>query len=89
MDFSDALKLIKTNHRVRRYGWNGKGMWLALSPGKTLDGGTLWSPAAAAELAGRPTSVLPYIIMFTAQGTIVPWLCSQTDMLAEDWEIAT
>ena len=26
-----------------------------------------------------------YITMKTAQGTIVPWLCSQTDMQAEDW----
>ena len=28
---------------------------------------------------------LPYIFMFTAQGDLVPWLASQTDMLAEDW----
>jgi hypothetical protein len=30
---------------------------------------------------------LPYIFMYTAQGDLVPWLASQTDMLAEDWEI--
>lgn len=29
---------------------------------------------------------LPYIYMFTAQEDLVPWLASQTDMLAEDWE---
>lgn len=28
---------------------------------------------------------LPYIYMKTAQGDLVPWLASQTDMLAEDW----
>lgn len=28
---------------------------------------------------------LPYIFMCTAQGDLVPWLASQTDMLAEDW----
>lgn len=28
---------------------------------------------------------LPYIYMFTAQGDLVPWLASQTDVLAEDW----
>jgi hypothetical protein len=28
---------------------------------------------------------LPYIYMYTAQGDLVPWLASQTDMLAEDW----
>jgi hypothetical protein len=28
---------------------------------------------------------LPYIYMKTADNHIVPWLASQTDMLAEDW----
>jgi len=31
---------------------------------------------------------LPYIYMKTAQGDLVPWLASQTDMLALDWAIA-
>ena len=30
---------------------------------------------------------LPYIFMKTAQGDLVPWLASQTDLLAEDWVI--
>jgi hypothetical protein len=30
---------------------------------------------------------LPYVYMSTAQGNLVPWLCSQTDLLADDWEI--
>ena len=30
---------------------------------------------------------LPYIYITTVQGDRVPWLASQTDMLAEDWEI--
>jgi hypothetical protein len=32
---------------------------------------------------------LPYIYMRTAQGDLVPWLASQTDMLAEDWRFAS
>lgn len=28
---------------------------------------------------------LPYIYMKTADDNLVPWLASQTDMLAEDW----
>jgi hypothetical protein len=28
---------------------------------------------------------LPYVYMSTAQGDLVPWLCSQTDLLATDW----
>jgi len=30
---------------------------------------------------------LPYIYMRTAQGDLVPWLASQTDILAHDWEL--
>lgn len=30
---------------------------------------------------------LPYIYMKTADDKLVPWLASQTDILAEDWEI--
>lgn len=31
---------------------------------------------------------LPYVYMYTAQGDLVPWLCSQSDLLATDWQIA-
>jgi hypothetical protein len=31
---------------------------------------------------------LPYIYMKTAQDDLVPWLASQTDVLAEDWSVA-
>jgi hypothetical protein len=30
---------------------------------------------------------LPYIYMFTADEKLVPWLASQSDLLAEDWHI--
>ena len=28
---------------------------------------------------------LPYFFIRTVQGDLVPWLASQTDMLADDW----
>lgn len=31
---------------------------------------------------------LPYIYIVTVQGDLVPWLASQTDLLANDWEVA-
>jgi hypothetical protein len=30
---------------------------------------------------------LPYIFMKTADDNLVPWLASQTDILAFDWEV--
>lgn len=32
---------------------------------------------------------LPYVYMCTATGDLVPWLASQTDLLADDWEVVT
>lgn len=34
-------------------------------------------------------SLAPWIGMKTADDCFVPWLASQTDLLAEDWEIVT
>ena len=30
---------------------------------------------------------LPYVYICTQQGHRVPWLCSQSDLLADDWEV--
>ena len=30
---------------------------------------------------------LPYVYLRTAGGHLVPWNCSQTDLLATDWEV--
>ena len=30
---------------------------------------------------------LPYVYIRTVQGDLVPWLCSQTDLLATDWQV--
>ena len=92
--FGWALRQLKNGHRVRRSGWNGKGMWLCLSG----TDGTREVPAAGfwaqpnreyAESQGGTAKVLPCICMKTATGEILMgWLASQTDMLAEDWEYA-
>lgn len=30
---------------------------------------------------------LPYLFIKTVQGDLVPWLASQTDLLADDWYV--
>lgn len=30
---------------------------------------------------------LPYVYMYTADRHLVPWLCSQTDLLSSDWVV--
>lgn len=76
--FGQALAALKRGARVCRAGWNGKGMWLRVPGPYTVRSGP--------DVAGIHTS-LPFIEMRTAQGHFVPWLASQTDLLAEDWII--
>lgn len=92
MDFGFAIKALKAGSRVARTGWNGRGMWLAYSPGTpNLPAEKFWATANRDYAAGRPTGtadVLPCITMRTATGEILMgWLASQTDMLSEDWTI--
>lgn len=93
MSFGHALAAMKAGERVARTGWNGKGMWLALSgPNgpREIAYENFWSKHASeyARLNGGSAAVLPCIIMKTATGEILMgWLASQTDMLAEDWTI--
>lgn len=92
MSFGHAITAMKSGEKVARAGWNGKGMWLSLSCGETRQVAAehFWSPhnaAHARELGGFAT-VLPSITMKTADGSILMgWLASQTDMLADDWQI--
>lgn len=90
MNFGQAIESLKLGKRVARAGWNGKGMWLALSPGSAaLPAERFWAPQnrAFAEQNG-PTDVLACITMKTANDEILMgWLASQTDMLADDWAI--
>jgi hypothetical protein len=91
LTFGLALEALKKGMRVARRGWNGKGMWLALSPGRDgLPADRFWSiqNGQFALEQGGTADVLPCITMKTADGKILMgWLASQTDMLSEDWEI--
>ncbi len=78
--FSEAIKYLKRGLKVCRQGWNGKGMYLAYvnSYQYKVDG----------EVHKDSLFLSPWIGMKTADGKFVPWLASQTDMLAEDWMFA-
>lgn len=85
-EFGWAIRELKNGRRVRRLGWNGKGMWLALCRG--YPNGVAPSMRDVEELGVDPEGtvyILPYVMMCTADGSFVPWLASQTDLLAEDW----
>jgi hypothetical protein len=85
MNFGDALSALKSGEKVARSGWNGKNMFLFLVPGSRFTVNR--APLLGIYPEGTEISYHAHVDMKTAQGYVVPWLCSQTDMLSEDWEI--
>lgn len=85
MNFGKAIEALKQGKKVTRKGWNGKKMFLYYVPAGRYPAKT----EAAQSIADEDGKVNygPYIAMKTAQGNVVPWLASQTDMLSEDWEV--
>lgn len=78
ISFGLAVEALKLGYKVARAGWNGKGMWLGLHK----EGGTFIRDECGTEL-----EYADYIVMKTADNKLVPWLASQTDVLADDWVI--
>ena len=82
MDFGMAIGCLKDGRRMARRGWNGKGMWIELQ-----------IPDEHSKMTR------PYIYHVAPKGSTnhygenpkeferVPWLPSNTDILAEDWMI--
>ncbi len=74
MDFGTALSAAKNGGKIARSGWNGKGLWVELQ-----------RPDEHSKMT------LPYLYLNypadaqNTPGARVPWLASQTDILAEDW----
>lgn len=83
--FEYALAHLKGGARLARSGWNGKGMFIFLVPGSRFTVNR--PPLLGIYPEGTPIEYHAHIDMKTAQGYVVPWLCSQADMLAADWEV--
>ena len=49
------------------------------------NGKGMWIELQSPDLFSKMS--LPYIYMKTADDKLVPWLASQTDLLADDWEM--
>lgn len=91
--FGTALIALKQGKKVARKGWNGKGMFIyyvepsEVSPAD-LRGAALKYVGYAQQSIKDKIKIGGHIDMKAADGSIVVgWLASQTDMLAEDWEV--
>ena len=77
--FGEAIRKLKAGQKVARKGWNGKGIYIEMQ-----------KPDEHSKMT------LPYIYIVTnglvtdntdAPKGVVPWMASQTDMLATDWRV--
>ena len=97
MTFGLAIEAMKKGYRVARKGWNGKKMCIFLTKGSDVQFQNLKQHNQDALCCARSEEIKngeqlvhisDHIDMIAADGSIViGWLASQTDMLAEDWEI--
>ena len=78
LSFGLAVEALKSGKRVTRAGWNGKGLWLELvQPSPSVD-----LPYIRLIYPVPGNGAMPY-----PNGARVPWAPSQTDVLADDWQI--
>lgn len=77
-NFGEAIKYLKRGFKVARQGWNGKDQFLVYIDPYNNDQFKLIEAAPLGTFYG-------YVAIKTNYNAIVPWLASQTDMLAEDW----
>ena len=85
MSFGLAIDALKKGLKVARKGWNGKGMFLFLVQGSKFKVNR--KPLLGIYPEGTEINYCPHIDIKTADDKVVPWLASQTDVLADDWVI--
>lgn len=84
MTFGHAIEAMKQGKKVARSRWNGKGMFIYHVPAQTYETTT----EIGKDLYGKRADCGAYISMKPASGPLViGWLASQTDILAEDWQV--
>lgn len=75
MKFGEAVEVLKEEGIARRQAWPGVDHFIFMVPGN--------GPQEAGQEFG------PYIAINDARGVIHPWTPSASDILGEDWEVAT
>jgi len=77
MNFGQAIEELRDGQCVARAGWNGKGIFIKLQVPDQYS--KMTSPYIYIDTTGLRTDNPD------APKSRVPWLASQTDMLAVDW----
>ena len=88
MNFGLAIEAAKKGAKITRRGWNGKGMWVVYRTGYPEGIPCNKNTADAVGIPeGSLFKVRPYLQMKCVDGSFQMWLASQSDILADDWEV--
>ena len=92
LTFGLAIEALKQGKKVARAGWNGKGMWLKYIGGifNNMGSNDYGDVILFDDSLSKKVFIKPWIgimIPDDEDGNLIPWSASQTDMLAEDWQI--
>jgi len=87
MTFGLAIEAMKKGFKVGRAGWNGKGMFVYYVPAASYPAARNAMQTMVGIFENDMVPYRDYLAMKTVDNQVVPWLASQTDMLANDWSI--
>jgi hypothetical protein len=81
LSFGHALVALRAGQKLSRKGWNGAGLY--------VEACYFAYPDASTDKQKLPFLALHYPAGSNAypNGAIIPWAASQTDVLANDWQI--
>lgn len=100
MDIGQAVEVLRGGGKVCREGWNEKGTEPYVYMGQAMEvmrssggkecregwsGKGVWIALQVPNRVSKMTE--PYVYMRTAQDGLIPWQCSQADLLATDWVV--
>lgn len=83
--FSKALKAIKKGSKWQRAGWNGKGMYVIQIKGECIRKAINLAYGTGVE-EDEGIEVKDALYLKTADDKLIPWVVSQDDVLATDWQ---
>lgn len=83
VSFSVALEAIKKGVKMTRLNWNGKDMFIFLVEGSNFK--VSRKPLLGIYPEGTDITYQSHIDIKTVDGSIVPWVGSHNDLLADDW----
>jgi len=82
MDFGKAIAAVKDGKRAKRNGWNGKNQYIELATCISYKNTRGEIVNVNHDAIGNKA-----IAFVGTSGVQLGWLASQSDMLAEDWEV--